>query len=139
VRRSLGSRTLVVVIALMTIWAGFLLLERPVEQQRATVPLDWANIVWFPLIIVGLFFISRFLLRRGDPGGRQEVARHGTGEAVATGLAWGLVKAVQEYFWYDTMTIGPLISGGVVFVAVLAGNWLLSRTYRPREPYDPRR
>ena len=128
--RRTGSRALTIIIALVAVWARFLLLAQPADGTRGSVQFDWANIIWFPLIIVALFIFSRYLLRRNEPLGQQEVAQHGAGEAVASGLAWGLVKGVQEYFWYDALTVGPLVSGMVVFAAVLAGNWLLSRLFR---------
>lgn len=129
-RRRTGSRALTIIIALVAVWAGFLLLAQPAGETRGSVPFDGANIIWFPLIIVALFIFSRYLLRRNEPHGQQEIAQYGIGEAVASGMAWGLVKGVQEFFWYDALTVGPLVSGIVVFAAVLAGNWLVSRVFR---------
>ena len=128
--RRAGSRAGIIIIALVTVWAGFLLVARPADRVRVSAPVDWANIIWFPLIIVALFIFSRYLLRRNEPLRQQEITQHGAGEAVASGLAWGLVKGVQEFSWYDSLTVGPLVSGMVVFAAVLAGNWLVSRLFR---------
>ena len=125
-RRQNRTRPLAIIAALVLIWAAYLFVDRPAQSGRAPVPLDWANIVWLPLVIIAVFMVWRYLMRRNDPTAYQGGAHYGLGEAVASGVVWAVVKTVQEYFWYGTLTAAPLVSGLVVFGAILAGNWILS-------------
>ena len=42
-------------------------------------------------------------------------------------MAWGIIKAVQERYTFGSFTLAPIISGAVVFLAVLLGNWVVTR------------
>ena len=136
--RSTGARALVIITVLLVIWGSYLVVERPAREDQTA--LDWGNAVGFPLLIVAAVMATRFFTQRGTPDAMERIRKYGPREALATGVVWGLVKAGQEYFWNDQLTVAPVISGLVVYLAVLAGNWLLLRAAGPApRPRDQRR
>lgn len=123
-------RALLLILVMTVLWAAFLLLQRPILRSRGVAGLDLGNVVGFPLVIVAMYMVSRYLVWRRNPMPR--ASRPGIGEALATGVAWGIIKAVQERYTFGSLTLAPVISGAVVFLAVLLGNWVITRSLRDR-------
>lgn len=123
-----APRTLLIILAMAGLWAAYLLLQRPSLHSRGVASLDWGNVVGFPLLIVAMYMVSRYLLWRNNPTRRKTIP--GVGEALATGVAWGIIKAVQERYSFGSFTLAPILSGVVVFLTVLAGNWVVTRMLR---------
>lgn len=121
-------RALLIILAMTVLWAAYMLLQRPLLRSRGVTGLDWANVVGFPLLIVAMYMVSRFLVWRRNPMPRTK--RPGLGEALATGVAWGIIKAVQERYTFGSLTLAPIVSGAVVCLAVLLGNWVVTRLLR---------
>jgi uncharacterized BrkB/YihY/UPF0761 family membrane protein len=125
-----APRVLLIILSATIIWSVFLLLQRPILRGRGETTLDWGNVVGFPLLIVGMVMVSRYLMRRNNPSSR--TANPGPGEAIATGTIWGIVKAFQEHYTFGALSLAPIISGAVVCMGVLLGNWLIARLSRER-------
>ncbi len=119
---------LLIIASLIVLWAMFLLIQRPVLRAHGVTGLDWNNVVTFPLLIVAAFMVARYVRWRNDPARRP--VRAGVGEAIATAVVWSIVKAVQERYTFGAITQAPLVSGVVVCLAVLAGNWIIAKLSR---------
>jgi hypothetical protein len=123
-----APRVLLIILAVTVLWAAFVLIQRPVLRSRDVNGLDWNNVVGFPVAIVAIFMVSRYIAWRNNPAPR--ASRSGIGEALATGVAWGVIKALQERYTFGAVTMAPLVSGAVVCLAVLVGNWIVRRLLR---------
>ena len=71
-----APRTLLIILAMAGLWAAYLLLQRPLLRSRGVDGLDLGNVVGFPLLIVAMYMVSRYLLWRNNPMRTQDHTRH---------------------------------------------------------------